>query len=341
MAENLRSQLSVLLERVHGLTHSEPVNWSPCDRWTKAHRTQASQTNRASLSPNRLRFRHNKIVSILFAGIFDFSVPHLRALRHAFPALKISLLLSPARYANSLKMVSAVSDLRAVDVVVTQNSFPFEDAKSEPWLLISAGFPEKIGPKLLDCTSRRAINVHPSLLPSFPGADPVRRSLLSGHDTFGWTIHSMTSVFDGGQILRSQEVSIPPGAITEKVLELISKSSSIALVQLVQNILGDPSGVGDPQSEGGPEIANPTTPMATRVHDDELFLRASDSLEILRRKLRAAGIHRKILVEGPDKRLTETRGPQNLSETVSRQITVGNERVKVSWQEGTVSVDWY
>ncbi len=57
----------------------------------------------------------------------------------------------------------------------------------------------------------RIINIHPSLLPSFPGAHAVEEALEHGVGWTGVTIHIVDELVDHGPILRQEPVAIEPG----------------------------------------------------------------------------------------------------------------------------------
>ena len=64
-----------------------------------------------------------------------------------------------------------------------------------------AGFMRLVGPKLLEAFPNAVLNIHPSLLPAFPGVDAQRQALLHGVKVAGATVHLVTSELDGGPIV--------------------------------------------------------------------------------------------------------------------------------------------
>ena len=78
-------------------------------------------------------------------------------------------------------------------------------------LVCLAGFMRLVGQPLLDAFPLRILNIHPSLLPSFPGLDAQRRALEHGVQVTGATVHLVTSELDGGPIVLQAAVPVLPG----------------------------------------------------------------------------------------------------------------------------------
>ena len=75
----------------------------------------------------------------------------------------------------------------------------------EPDLVVSAGFMRILGPAVVG--SHPAVNIHPALLPSFPGAHAVRDALAHGVRVTGTTIHFLDEGVDSGPII--DQVAVP------------------------------------------------------------------------------------------------------------------------------------
>jgi phosphoribosylglycinamide formyltransferase-1 len=78
-------------------------------------------------------------------------------------------------------------------------------------LVCLAGFMRLIGQPLLDAFPLRILNIHPSLLPAFPGLDAQRQALEHGVQITGATVHLVTSDLDGGPIVLQAAVPVLPG----------------------------------------------------------------------------------------------------------------------------------
>ncbi len=77
--------------------------------------------------------------------------------------------------------------------------------------VVLAGFMRLLGPAVLAAFSGRILNVHPSLLPSFPGPHAVRDALAAGAAVTGVTVHLVDEVLDGGPIVLAEAVDVRPG----------------------------------------------------------------------------------------------------------------------------------
>jgi phosphoribosylglycinamide formyltransferase-1 len=71
----------------------------------------------------------------------------------------------------------------------------------QPDLVVLAGFMRVLKPGFLDAFAGKIINLHPSLLPAFPGLDAIGQAWRTGAKTTGCTVHYVTSEVDGGPIL--------------------------------------------------------------------------------------------------------------------------------------------
>jgi phosphoribosylglycinamide formyltransferase 1 len=75
-------------------------------------------------------------------------------------------------------------------------------------LVCLAGFMRLIGPPLLDAFPQAILNVHPSLLPAFPGIEAQRQALDYGVKVTGATVHLVTGELDGGPIVLQSAVPV-------------------------------------------------------------------------------------------------------------------------------------
>jgi phosphoribosylglycinamide formyltransferase-1 len=82
-------------------------------------------------------------------------------------------------------------------------------------LVVLAGYMRLVKAPLLEAFPRRIINIHPSLLPSFPGLEAWRQALTAGVKITGCTVHFVDSGMDTGEIIAQSEVSILPGDTPE------------------------------------------------------------------------------------------------------------------------------
>ncbi len=77
-------------------------------------------------------------------------------------------------------------------------------------LVVLAGYMHLLTRSFLDCFPERIVNVHPSLLPEFPGAHAVEEALAAGVATTGVTIHYVDEGLDTGAVIRQEPVAVEP-----------------------------------------------------------------------------------------------------------------------------------
>ena len=96
-------------------------------------------------------------------------------------------------------------------------SLAHEVGRLEPDLVLLAGFMRILSPGFIGRFPRRILNIHPSLLPSFPGLHTHRRALEAGVKLHGCTVHVVTPELDSGPIVIQAAVPVMP-ADTEETL---------------------------------------------------------------------------------------------------------------------------
>ena len=100
---------------------------------------------------------------------------------------------------------------------------------TRPDLIVLAGFMRILTPVMIDAFNNKIINIHPSLLPKYPGLDTHNLVLKNGDLKHGVTIHYVNEVLDGGQIIAQGEISVNAN---ETINELKSRIHSIEHVML-------------------------------------------------------------------------------------------------------------
>ena len=90
-------------------------------------------------------------------------------------------------------------------------------------LVCLAGYMRLIGPPLLEAFPEAILNIHPSLLPAFPGVDAQRQALEYGVKVTGATVHFVTAELDGGPIIVQRTVPVFDGdthaTVAARILE--------------------------------------------------------------------------------------------------------------------------
>ncbi|MFD1065560.1 phosphoribosylglycinamide formyltransferase [Oceanobacillus locisalsi] len=136
-----------------------------------------------------------------------------------------TLVLEPKRYATKQEYEA---------VIIEKLQFLEAD-----WIFL-AGYMRLIGETLLSQYEGRIVNIHPSLLPAFPGKDAVGQAYRSGVSKTGVTVHYVDEGMDTGPIIAQEEINRIPGE-TEEQLKMRIQAVEHRLYpnvinQLMQNV---------------------------------------------------------------------------------------------------------
>lgn len=104
-------------------------------------------------------------------------------------------------------------------------------------VVVLAGFMRLLGPAFCDAFSGRILNVHPSLLPAFPGVDAQRQALEAGVAVSGATVHLVTPELDAGPIVLQAAVPVHADDTTASLAARILAEEHRILPQAVQWLL--------------------------------------------------------------------------------------------------------
>lgn len=104
-------------------------------------------------------------------------------------------------------------------------------------LVCLAGFMRKLGRPLLDAYPSAILNIHPSLLPSFPGLHPQRQALAHGVKVSGVTVHLVTDDLDAGPIVVQRTVPVLDGDTEETLAARILHEEHLAYPEAVRMLL--------------------------------------------------------------------------------------------------------
>lgn len=155
-------------------------------------------------------------------------------------------------------VISNVAGVRALAVaalhhlptqVISHRDFPSRDAfdqallqaleKAQVDLVLLAGFMRVLTPGFVAAFRRRIVNVHPSLLPAFPGAHAVRDALAYGVKVSGCTVHLVDEGVDTGPILLQEAVAVEPGDDEKTLHARIQKLEHRLLPAAIRMLSGD------------------------------------------------------------------------------------------------------
>lgn len=128
----------------------------------------------------------------------------------------------------------AFSDRAAFDAALAQ-----EIDRFQPRLIALAGFMRVLTPAFVGMYSGRLLNVHPSLLPAFPGLDTHRRALAAGVKLHGCTVHFVTSELDHGPIVIQAVVPVRPGDTADSLAARVLREEHVVYPRAVRWFMED------------------------------------------------------------------------------------------------------
>ncbi|NBJ69366.1 MULTISPECIES: phosphoribosylglycinamide formyltransferase [Clostridia] len=106
------------------------------------------------------------------------------------------------------------------------------------WIFL-AGYMRIIGPCLLHAYRGKIVNIHPSLLPAFPGKDAIRQAFNAKTKKTGVTVHFIDEGIDTGPIIAQQVVDIYPSdtidVLTKRIQKVEHQLYPSVIKQLIQN----------------------------------------------------------------------------------------------------------
>jgi phosphoribosylglycinamide formyltransferase-1 len=106
-------------------------------------------------------------------------------------------------------------------------------AAREPDLIVLAGFMRILGAAFVERFAGRLLNIHPSLLPKYPGLDTHRRVLEAGERMHGATVHFVTADLDAGPAVIQYRLAIRPDDTAESLAQRVHVGEHIILPRAV------------------------------------------------------------------------------------------------------------
>jgi phosphoribosylglycinamide formyltransferase-1 len=174
--------------------------------------------------------RAMKNIVILISGRGSNMQAIVRAAQTEKWPARIAAVISNRADAEGLAFAAAQGITTAV---VPNKDFPSRDAfdaalqteidRYAPDLVVLAGFMRILTTRFVEHFSGRMLNIHPSLLPSFPGLGTHRQALMAGVKVHGATVHFVTATLDHGPIVAQAAVPVlaedTESSLSDRVLE--------------------------------------------------------------------------------------------------------------------------
>jgi phosphoribosylglycinamide formyltransferase 1 len=104
------------------------------------------------------------------------------------------------------------------------------------WIFL-AGYMRLVGPTILHTYEEKILNIHPSLLPDFPGKDAINQAFLAGVHRTGVTVHYIDEGMDTGPIIAQEQVEILPGDTIEALKDRIQKVEHMLYPEVINSVV--------------------------------------------------------------------------------------------------------
>ena len=177
-------------------------------------------------------------IGVLASG----SGSNLQALLDA--GLPVVAVGSDVRDAGALERAAAAGVAHAAFPLHTSPDRVSRDADLSGWLglhevdlVVLAGYMHLLTPGFLARFPGRVVNVHPALLPAFPGLHAVEEALAAGVEVTGATVHLVDEGVDTGPVLRQEPVPVLPGDTVETLHARIKEVEHRLLPEVVRELI--------------------------------------------------------------------------------------------------------
>lgn len=104
-------------------------------------------------------------------------------------------------------------------------------------IICLAGYMRLLSPEFIAAFRNRILNIHPSLLPDFPGLHPHQQALAAGVAASGCTVHYVDETLDGGPIIAQRTVPVLPGDTEESLAERILEQEHELYAEAVAKVI--------------------------------------------------------------------------------------------------------
>lgn len=113
--------------------------------------------------------------------------------------------------------------------------------RHRPTLVVLAGFMRILTPGFVRHYEGRLVNIHPSLLPAFPGLQTHQRAIEAGCRFAGCTVHRVTAELDHGEYLEQAVVPVLPGDTPASLAERVLSQEHLVYPRAIERLLARPA----------------------------------------------------------------------------------------------------
>ena len=204
-------------------------------------------------------------LNLLFLGTAPFALPSLQRLYESefCPSAVITRPDRPSGRGKKILSPPVKSTAQTLGLRVLQPSGKkglFEILEQfQPRLLVNVAYGMILPPYILDYPKMGCINVHPSLLPAYRGATPIRRAIMAGDELTGVSVMYMAEEMDAGDIIIQEEVHIHQGETYGHLHDRLSQIGAHLLLDALKMVAGG-SAPKTPQNKEKATYAPPLSP---------------------------------------------------------------------------------
>lgn len=142
--------------------------------------------------------------------------------------------------ANQRKIETIAVERNKFESIAGQKKEIFNQVqKFAPRLVVLAGYMQILEPYFIESFKGRIINIHPSLLPKYPGLDTHARALAAGDKTHGCSVHLVDTGVDTGAVIAQAELAVPEHSTVESLAAEVQKLEHQLYPWIVQQIATD------------------------------------------------------------------------------------------------------
>jgi phosphoribosylglycinamide formyltransferase-1 len=153
-----------------------------------------------------------------------------------FSDIKEAMILEHAKSFNFSSNYLDPGNQKTIISITEEDRWIHSIQELNPDLIVLAGFMRILKPKFLSEFKNKIINLHPSLLPSFPGLNSIERAFNKKVKITGCTVHWVNEEIDGGEIIAQAPVRIMNGDVLELVKQKVNAAEHMLLPWVIRDL---------------------------------------------------------------------------------------------------------
>ena len=153
-----------------------------------------------------------------------------------FSDIKEAMILEHAKSFNFSSNYLDPGNQKTIISITEEDRWIHSIQELNPDLIVLAGFMRILKPKFLSEFQNKIINLHPSLLPSFPGLNSIERAFNKKVKITGCTVHWVNEEIDGGEIIAQAPVRIMNGDVLELVKQKVNAAEHMLLPWVIRDL---------------------------------------------------------------------------------------------------------